>query len=492
MATIHHILFAPFADSARQEQYEAVHRALQADDEASTTLLAGNILGEEASVGIDAVVVQPGSMTLLVLVPQSGHLYIPALNPSVWQLNGQPLLGFGDAHNPFAFYQQQKTVLLTWLSAKLNLAPADLPPLSGMVVFVAPVTYDPGVEKYVSHQPEAHDFQLVSDPRQLPKRLRQLSRPAACPHEADLVDWVARLAPEPLAAEPFFVENDNTPAPGFWEQKAHKLWLWLGAADVPADPPYGSAADSEQLKTLRRELQAELQQQQQAAEVRDTAREQELLQLRQHLNQTPPNHAGTQHERMALDEALRAARAESAARNQELDARIQQLGQLIEQLRTQAVAPPVIRQPLSTGTYKSAGTRTAPPRKLPGSAPASLPVRQRRLVLAGVAAAVLLSLCLGTWRLMQLKPALPKPKREQAAVFSPVPYSDETNEEASDSSSSSDTAPSDADEEPMLIQDEQPVEENPNLIMQVPSDSAARAAEQEQVEAAPPADSITP
>ncbi|WP_324670820.1 hypothetical protein [Hymenobacter sp. GOD-10R] len=491
---VHSFLFAPFSDPARQEQFEAVENALRTDASAPTTLLLGN-LGATDAPPVDAVLLQPGKIVLLMLVPQSGHLRIPALEYGTWRLSDQPIAGFGEADNPFDFYQHQKDSVLEWLGVQLDLAPTALPPLAGFVVLLAPVTYGPEVENQLSRQTAAYNFQLVNDARQMPRRLRQLAPLGDAPAEANLNEWAAQLRDQFLTAEPAFSDADEEPSYGFWEQSARRLWLWLGAADVPADPPYSTASDPRQLEALRRELQTELRQQQQAAQARETAREQELTHLRQQLAQTPNHQLAAQQERAELEEALRVARTESATRNQELDARIQQLGQLIEQLRTQATTPTpaVVKQPSPV----AAQPKIPSPRSVRKPAPVALPTKLN-LTRVAMALGVLLCLGVGSWALVRFSKhylAARKPRREQAARIarpaessSPQDYLDSENFTSQTVDSTSEHAEAPGPDESLIVQDEPPVVNDPKLIMQVASDSAVKAVEQEEN---PESDSIT-
>ena len=76
---VHSFLASPFTDPAQAGQYAAVLAALQADA-ATDLLLLGNLVLEDRAVPLDAVVVRPHGITLLVLVPRSGQLSIPALS----------------------------------------------------------------------------------------------------------------------------------------------------------------------------------------------------------------------------------------------------------------------------------------------------------------------------------------------------------------------------------------------------------------------------
>lgn len=74
--------------------------ALQADA-AADALLLGNLVLEDGAAPLDAVVVRPHGITLVVLVPRGGRLSIPALGYGRWQLDGMPLAGADEFDNPF-------------------------------------------------------------------------------------------------------------------------------------------------------------------------------------------------------------------------------------------------------------------------------------------------------------------------------------------------------------------------------------------------------
>jgi hypothetical protein len=339
------ILPVPFADATRQRQYDAVEAALHANGTAA--VLLGN-LGAYTEIEADALLVRPDCLVLLVLTPRAGRLTMPtALAYGTWQLNGQPLPGRGGADNPFAQYRQQQPAALAWLSEQLDVSAEALPSCLGVALFEAPLTFGPEVEASLHQQASAHDFQLVAGATQLLLRFPQATGASILP-QPELLAWAERLQTE-LAAEEEHVE---APAENFLEQKLRQLWRWLGAEDIPADPPYGGPAlppsherdaqEQARLQQLRQELQAELHQQRQEAATREKAREQDLALLRQQLAQAGQSAAERQAEQQAkaaLEEALRTARAELAARNHELDTRIKQLGQLIGQLQVSAAAP---------------------------------------------------------------------------------------------------------------------------------------------------------
>ena len=375
---VHHFLAAPFADVARAGQYAAVLAALQAEADPDTLLL-GNLVLEDGAVPLDAVVVRPHSLTLLVLVPRGGRLGIPALAYGGWQLDGGPLPGVEDFDNPFEQFTQQKAALETWLRPRFGPAQANLRAISGLVVFAGPVTFGADVEAALRDAPAG--FQLLREPAELASGLAGLASPEINLSAADIEEWAAEWAaftvaspPDALPApeaRPESVENDSAaaaantsaaaPAPesSFLGQKARALWGWLGAADVPDDDlpygadPTGAAArreEKEHLEHLRQQMQADLTGQLQALEAREAERERSIAQLRAELAQAPPvaaeaaalvSRLGAEtREKAALEAEMQASRAESAARNQELDSKIEQLGLLIERLNAPAAPGP--------------------------------------------------------------------------------------------------------------------------------------------------------
>jgi hypothetical protein len=196
----------------------------------------------------------------------------------------------------------------------------------------------------------------------------------------------------------------------FLEQKLRQLWRWLGAEDIPADPPYGAPPPADQhlrdqqeqarLHQLRQELQAELHQQRQEAAAREAARTQELTLLRQQLAQAGPSateREAEQRAQAALEESLRTARAELTARNSELDARIQQLGQLIGRL--QAAPAGSVAPALVVGNQLASAATTLPPAppKTRPAAPARSPRRLRQAERWGLVALVAAGVGAGTW-----------------------------------------------------------------------------------------------
>ena len=360
---VHLFLAAPFTDTTRAAQFAAVRAALAADD-STDSLLLGNLVLEDGAAPLDAVVVRPHGITLLVLVPRGGVLGIPALGYGGWQLAGAPLAGTDDFDNPFEQFRQQKAALTAWLRPRFTPAQANLQFVSGVVVFEAPLTFGPDVEAALNDAPAG--FQLLAGPADLPRRLRQLATPEIDLTAADLAEWAVELNEFAAAAPPTPVvataasadasQAGTTPeaaaaaASSFLSGKARALWGWLGANDVPDDDlPYGAAAaltasneEKKQLEQLRQQMQADVQAQLQALETREAERERSIAQLRAELAQAPPvaadatalvSRLGAEtREKAALEAEMDASKAELAARNQELDAKIQQLGQLIGQL----------------------------------------------------------------------------------------------------------------------------------------------------------------
>jgi hypothetical protein len=418
------VLPVPFGDAGRQRQYEAVLAALEAEAGAPATVLLGN-LGAFSPIQADMLVVRPTGLALGIFVLQAGQLTIPALTVGPWLLDGQPLLSRAGGDNPFVQYQQQLPAAMTWLSEHLGLPTTELPPCAGFALFDAPLTFGPAVEAQLHRV--AHDFQLLGEAAQLPARLRQQLAAEPALDADELLDWGEWLAHEPYVAhhegttESQILAGDlfGNPA-NFLEQKLRQLWRWLGAEDIPADPPYGAPPPADQhlrdqqerarLHQLRQELQAELHQQRQEAAAREAARTQELALLRQQLAQagpSPTERAAEQRAKEALEESLRTARAELATRNAELDARIQQLGQLIGRLQagpsTLATTAVAAAMPASA---RPAGAAVAPaPATAKKPRPAATPRRAfRRLRQAerwGLVVVGLAGVGAGTWGLVR-------------------------------------------------------------------------------------------
>ena len=142
---------------------------------------------------------------------------------------------------------------------------------------------------------EPNGWAVVSAP-QLVEELRALGAGAGLTTPV-LHRWTDSLTEEDPAAATSQQQQQEEPA-GFWEQKARQLWGWLGAEDVPADPPYGTApvptnnaAEQQRLELLRRQMLTELQQQRQEMEAREAAGSTALLSCanswRPHLRRPP-------------------------------------------------------------------------------------------------------------------------------------------------------------------------------------------------------------
>ena len=387
---VHSFTASPFADAAQATQFAAVEAALRADAD-TDALLLGNLVLADDTAPIDAVLVRPHSITLLVLVPRGGRLSIPALGYGSWQLDGLPLPGPADFDNPYEQVAQQKGALQSWLSRRFSPEQANLQFISGLVLFGAPVVFAPDVEPALSSATAG--FQLLSEPPELPRRLRQLASPEIDLTAEDLAEWAAEwtaFAAQPPAAATTSAEAATAAAPiatgdtsGFLGKQARAIWGWLGAADVPDDdPPYGGygttdvAARNEEkqkLEQLRLQMQADLSQQMQALEAREAERERSIGQLRAELAQAPTiaseatalvsRLSAETRAKAALEAEMEASKAESAARNKELDGKIQQLNQLIDQLsaRSAAATVPPAAEPAPQAEPKAATVITAPP-----------------------------------------------------------------------------------------------------------------------------------
>ncbi|MCB2406703.1 WG repeat-containing protein [Hymenobacter lucidus] len=394
-------VLSPFTDTARQEQFEAVRAALSAEIAGPPTLLLANWRMSDEEV-LDAVVLRPHLITVLLLEPRGGRLTIRDFAHAAWQLDGRPLIGTADADNPFQQFIQQKAALSRLLTSHLAAGQANLNFITGLLLFGEPVAFGPEVEERMSAVPAANTFQLLADPSRFTRRLAQLATPEIDLSEADLqhlfTDLTANLpAPEvPTEAdepEPEPVGPNPTvgTANGFFQQKAAQLWRWLGAEDVDDldSAPYGYAEtalaarnqEKRELEQRQATMQAELAAQIRAMETREAEREKSIAQLRQQLAAAPPvapeatvlqeRLAVESREKEALDAAIAASRAESEARNRELDAKIQQLEELMQRLQQTAAGAPT-------------ETRTAPLETPPaGTATTTALVLQRPVARSG-------------------------------------------------------------------------------------------------------------
>ncbi|MCB2376550.1 WG repeat-containing protein [Hymenobacter sp. BT635] len=372
---LHVSVLSPFTDKARQEQFEAVRAALAAEPNQPTTLLLGNWPLDEGEV-LDAVVLRPHLITILLLEPRGGQLSIRDFAHAAWQLGGAPLTGKAEADNPFQQFVQQKAALAQLLTPYLPAGQANLNFISGLLLFGEAVVFGVEVEERMSAVPAANNFQLLADPSRFTRRLAQLATPEIDLTAADLEQLAAEIAPaetgSPDAPEAFDPEVDELPdappapatATSFLQQKAAWLWRWLGAEDVDDldNAPYGYAEtalaarnqEKQELERVQAAMQKELAAQLRAMEAREAEREKSIAQLREQLAAAPPvaPEAALLQERLALesrekdalDVAIQASRAESEARNRELDAKIQQLEQLMQRLQNSpapAAAAPV-------------------------------------------------------------------------------------------------------------------------------------------------------
>jgi hypothetical protein len=424
---LHRILFAPFPDAATEARFERLQATLA--EAATEGVLLVNLPLPAAAPTL--ALVQPGGVTVLHLVAGSGVLTTPDFVAGPWLLNGQPL-DAPDA-SPWRQFQAQRAALLGWLQQQpdfLTLTPTDV---AGLVVFTQAVQLAPEVEAGLEQVPADAQFQLVPQLRLLPRRLQQLQTGALLPPAA-LQRWAENLRQregEPAQKpEPVYDEQ-----PGFVAGKLRQLWGWLGAEDVPADPPYGNTpaafieqqtAERQQLEQLRQQLLREMQQQRQAMEAREAEREQSIAQLRAQLTQAPAATAevAALHARLAtenqekqqLQAAIQASQAEAQTRNQLLDARIQQLGRQLAQLQAQATAAQPGGGP--AGSSGPAGRRAAAP------TPAwRLQWQRAALVVASVSA-----LGVGLWGVTKL-PALlrlPQPVARPAAAPANTTFDDNT------------------------------------------------------------------
>ena len=470
----YHCLSTPFSDPARQRLFDAAAAALQAEEAGPDSLLLGHF-GVGEGNPLDAVVLRPHGITLLVFVPQGGRLSIPALGYGSWLLDGAPLACGSDFDNPFEQFIQQRMALEAWLSSRMSAEQANLRFISGIVVFGGSVTFGPDVEPSLNSA-AANGFQLLTNPAELPRRLRQLASPEIDLSEEDLAEWATTLVPtdsgqpadssserafpqpagpdhpdeavpeddvEPASRYPSQPVDEGKPS-NFLSQKAQQLWGWLGAVDIPDDQPYGYDSDAlaarseekEQLEQIRQQMQADVAAQLQAMEARETERERSIAQLRVALAQAPAvapeaevleaRLAAENREKAAMEAAMQASRAESASRNLELDAKIQQLSQLIERLSSQpaaaasptpqaAAVPPVAAEPaekpkpgrINLAAWRPTVSSTAGPwfrqlrvwrRRLP-----------RRTAVAGVVALG----AMGVWGLSHLGSSPPVPYQEK-------------------------------------------------------------------------------
>ncbi|MET4106958.1 hypothetical protein [Hymenobacter sp. UYP22] len=378
---LHSILFAPFSDAAAEAHAEALQATL-AGAATEGVLLVNLSLPEAAPI---LALVQPGGVTVMQLLATGGTLSTPALTAAPWQLDGQALAGFESSISPWQQFQQQRAALAEWLSQQPEFPAVASSDVAGLVVCLQPVHFAGDVEAGLQQLPATEQFQLVPALGQLPRRLQQLEPQVLLP-PTFLHQWAELLRQrgyQPTTPEEVPEEAYETQPGGFVAGKLRQLWGWLGAEDVPADPPYGgllasgiSAANEQEkqrLEQLRQQVTQELQQQRQAMEAREAQQAASIAQLRQQLTQAPSSTAEVadlqarlnteMQEKQQLQQAIQASRTEAEARNQALDARIQQLGNQLEQLQRQpaAATPTPATVPVSAPpAARSRATAAAP------------------------------------------------------------------------------------------------------------------------------------
>jgi hypothetical protein len=368
LSMLHTYQPAPFPNAVQQRQFEALAAALSADNQAPETILLGNFPLDSAteSAVLDAVVVRPRSITLLLLVPQGGLLSIPDFRFSAWHLNDTPLSGTGGADNPFQQFQAQREALATWLEQLYPTEAANLNFISGLVLFAEPVRFGPEVEERMSSVPAASAFHLLPDPSRFTRRLAQLASPEIDLTPGDLQLLTSHLGLEPQPSDISSEQPTSTVAPepsttNLLRQKAGKLWRWLGAEDLSeldrTDSGYEidlvaiRNQEKAELEELRTSLQADLSAKLQALEKRENEREESIAQLREALSAAPPaapeaatlasRLAAENQEKASIEATIQSYQAQSAARTQELEQKIQQLEALIRQLSAGSEVTPV-------------------------------------------------------------------------------------------------------------------------------------------------------
>ncbi|TGE09704.1 WG repeat-containing protein [Hymenobacter fodinae] len=377
----------PFPDAVRQGQYEAVLAALAADAQAPDTLLLSNfsLPTGTASIELDAVVVRPRSITVLLLVPRGGLLSIPDFRAGAWLLDGVPFGNTPDLENPFQQFQVQREALAGWLADLLPSEAANLNFISGLVLFAEPVRFGPEVEERMSSVPAASAFHLLPDPTRFTRRVAQLASPEIDLTPADLQLLTAHLGltpvqPQPEPEQPAPASPSQTSPTELLRQKAGKLWRWLGAEDLSeldrTDSGYEidlvaiRNQEKAQLEELRASLQADVNAQLQALEKREAERERSIAKLREELAAASPaapeaaslasRLAAENQEKASIEATMQTYQAQSAARTQELEQKIQQLEALIRQLSAGSGGAPASAPPPSAQVNPAASGPTWP------------------------------------------------------------------------------------------------------------------------------------
>ena len=489
---LHRLLFEPYASPAAEARAEALQNSLADLNEG--VLLLNLLLDAEL---LDAVLLLPQGVAVLRLLPGGQELSASALAHGPWLLDGQLLPDFAGTDNPYQQVQRQRPALAAWL-AEQPLLPTIAPEtIKAMAVFAGVGHFGAGLEAQLRKLHTDEQLQLVRQPGLVLRSFQHMPVEKAQGLPAATLDaWAAEL----LQTEDVPAENTQEPEANddLLTRKARQLWRWLGAEDVPADPPYGTTApapapdpvaasqqEKRRLEQIRQQIRVEVSEQTQALQTREAARDQTIAQLRQQLadsaaaapetTRLQARLATEAREKAALEEAIRVARTESETRNRDLDARIQQLGQQLQQLQERpvpAIAPPVAAvsmeapttaTPATTApaairtvapTGRVAASRPKTPR--PPAAPTVWRLQWPRVLLAGLLLSVV-----GTavWGITQLPGWLRNPENAQPAAISTPRASG--NEEAA--------APTLSDIQPDTIQ---------LTPTEIEADSAAAAEEQ--------------
>ncbi|MCA8832553.1 hypothetical protein [Hymenobacter pini] len=425
---LHSILFTPFPDEATEARFEDLQATLV---EAATE---GVLLVNLPLPGVEPLLtlVQPGGVTLFQLVTEGGQLATPDFMGAPWLLDGQPLAEYGSS-SPWQQFGRQRAALAEWLSHQPELPEITPTDIASLVVFTAPVQFATDVEAGLEQLPTDEQFQLVPQLHLLPRRLQQ-QEPRVLLPPAALQQWAEALRQQDPIHEAGPVTNESA---GFVARKLRQLWGWLGAEDVPPDPPYGGTLaagapavneeEKHRLEQLRQQVFDELRQQRQEMETREAEREARIQQLRQQLQQLPTTTpdvtalqarlAAEMQEKQQLQQAIQASRAEAETRNQALDARIQQLSQQLEQLQ---------RQPVAVATHAAALTPARATRQPVGRKPA--PTWRLQWARAALVVGSVGALGVGLWGVTKL-PALlqpPRPATTQAPASSDDSFDDNT------------------------------------------------------------------